>query len=53
MSFLHPDEIERIASIDFVSYKDKKGIVEATFPLDPESLFYTLFWLITRYVNFD
>lgn len=53
MNFIHPNEIERIASIDFVSYKDKKNIAKVTFPLEPEDIFYTLFGLTTRYVNFD
>lgn len=53
MSFIHPEQIERIALTDFSSYKDKKRNTKATFPLNPEDIFYTLFGLTTHYIDFD
>jgi len=53
MNFIEPEKIERIALRDFTSYKDKKDIIKVNFPLDPEDIFYTLFGLTTRYIDFE
>lgn len=52
MNFIPVDRIERIAAGDFRSFKEARGLTTATFPLDPEDIFYTLFGLTTRYVDF-
>lgn len=53
MNYIPSEEIERIALRDFTSYKDKKDIIKVNFPLDPEDIFYTLFGITTRYIDFD
>jgi hypothetical protein len=53
MRFIPPEQIERVALRDFASYKDKKDIVQVRFPLNPEEIFYALFGLTTRYVDFN
>jgi len=53
MNFIAPEMIERISLKDFVSYKDKRGLGKVDYPLNPEDIFYTLFGLNTRYLDFD
>jgi hypothetical protein len=53
VTFITPEEIERIALKDFASYKDKKGVVKVSFPLNPEDIFFMLFGLTTHYIDFD
>ena len=53
MNFIPAEQMERIALNDFASYKDKKGLLQVSFPLDAEDIFHVLFGLSTSYIDFD